>query len=197
MQSGQGLLGRRDACAEIDHLLGQRIEAAGGIDHQIAHLRERLALRVEFAVGLGGGHDHPGQQIAALLRGFGHRVIEDVAHVEGLGQCGLGGGDRGAERRGVLLAELLDGQRQFVLAGAHRVVDLDHDGAGELIEGVQRNRRQRGRIGRVDALRGREIGLLTLALAPPRPQQQPGHRQRDDAQYGQHSEPVELGSGPR
>ncbi len=49
-------------------------------------LLERFALRVQFAVGLGRGDDHPGQQVAALLRRLGDGVVEDLADVERLRQ---------------------------------------------------------------------------------------------------------------
>ena len=94
VQRGQRLLGRRDARGQIDHLLGQRVQPGRGVDHQIPQLGERLALRVEFAVGLRRGDDHPGQQIAALRGGLGHCVVEDLAHVERLRQRRLRVGRR-------------------------------------------------------------------------------------------------------
>ena len=76
-----------DAGGEVDHLLGQRVQPARRVDHQVAQLLERLALRVELLIGLRGGDDHPGQQVAALLRRLGYGVVEDLAHVERLRQC--------------------------------------------------------------------------------------------------------------
>ena len=53
-----------------------------------------------------------------------------------------------AERLGLRGAEFLDGQGQFVVAGADRVVDVDHDRLGQIVEGVDRHRGQRVGVGR-------------------------------------------------
>ncbi len=44
----------------VDHLLGQRVQLGGRVDHQIAQLVERLLLGVELPVGGGGGRRPPG-----------------------------------------------------------------------------------------------------------------------------------------
>ena len=109
-QAGQRLLRRADAGGEVDHLLGQRVQPARGVDHQVAQLLERVALGVQLAVGLGRRDDHPGQQVAPLLRRLGDGVVENLAHVERLRQRRLRVGHGAAERFGLGGAELLDGQ---------------------------------------------------------------------------------------
>ena len=86
VQRGQRLLRRLEARGQIDHLLGHAHRAGRRVDHQIPQLLERVALGVEFAVGLGGRDDHPGQQVAALRRRLGDGVVEDLADVERLRQ---------------------------------------------------------------------------------------------------------------
>ena len=97
---------------------------------------ESLGLSVEFAVGPGGGDHHPGQQIAAFRSGFGHCVVELLADVERLLESDPGRLYSRGERLGLLWAELLDGQLQLVAAGAHRVVDVDDDRTGQVVESV-------------------------------------------------------------
>ena len=158
---------RFQARGQIDHLLGHRIQPRRRVDHQIPQLLERFPLGIEFAVGLGRRDDHPGQQVAPLRGRLGDGVVEDLADVERLRQRRLRVGDRLAERRGILVAEFLDGQSQFVVAGAHGVVDVHHDRLGQVVERVDRNRRQRARVGGVHPPGRRELGLPALAASPP------------------------------
>ena len=176
VQPGHGLLRRFETRGQIHHLLSQRVEPGRGVDEEIAQLPERLALGLQFPVGPRRRDDHPGQQVAPLLRGLGHGVVEDLANVERLGERRLGVGHRRGERCGVLLAEFLYRKRQFVVAGAYRVVDVDDDRAGQVVERVDGDRRQRVGVGGIHPLRGGELGLAALALAAPPPQQQRQHR---------------------
>ena len=57
------------------------------------------------------------------------------------------------ERLGSLFAELLDGQRQLVGAGAHRVVDVDDLPPRQVVEGPQRHAANAFGVGGVDAFR--------------------------------------------
>ena len=104
-----------------------------------------------------------GQQVAPLQWRLGHRVVEGLAHIERLGQRVLGVGHRAGERCGVAVAEFLDRQRQFAVAGAHRVVDVDHDRLGQVVERVDGTRRPAHRGPRVHPLCGGELGLAALA----------------------------------
>ena len=114
--------------------------------------------------------------------GLGYRVVELLTHGESLGQSGFGAVDRAGERLGPLLAELLDRQRQLVGAGAHRVVDVDDFPPGQVVEGAQRQCRQRIGVGGVDPFgRGQLGGPTPTAPAthdhvqqpPPRPGSRP------------------------
>jgi hypothetical protein len=130
MKRGQRLLRRANAGGDVDHLLGERVESTWCVDHQIAEFLERFALRLQLLIGLRRSDDHPRQQIAALLRRLGDGVVEDLADVERLRQRRPRVGDRAAEWFGLRGAEFLDGQGQFVVAGAYRVVDVHHDRLG-------------------------------------------------------------------
>jgi len=160
-------------------------------------LPEGGALCVECLVGPCCRDDHPGQQVAPLLRSLWHGVVEDLANVERLGQRRLGVIHRRGERLGVLLAEFLYRKRQFVLAGAYRVVHLDDGRAGQVVERVEGDRRQRVGVGGVHPLRRGELGLTALALAVPPPQQQHQHRDGDDGQHHHGAHPVDPARGRR
>ncbi len=189
VQRGQRLLRRFQPRGQIDHLLGHRIQPGRRVDDQIPQLLERLPLGVELAVGLGRRDDHPGQQVATLRRRLGDGVVEDLADVERLRQRRLRVGDRLAERRGLLVAEFLDSQGQFVVAGAHGVVDVDHHRLGQVVERVDLNRRQRVRVGGIHPPRRRELGLPALAASPPRPHHNSSTRTDEDGQRDEQSEP--------
>ena len=178
MQRCQRLPRGSDPGGDVDHLLGERVQPTRRVDHQVAQLLEGLALRVQLLIGLRRSDDHPRQQVAPLLRRLGGGVVEDLADVERLRQCGLGVADRPAERLGLRGAEFLDGQGQFAVAGAHRVVDVHHDRLGQIVEGVDRHRGQRVGVTRVHSLRGRELGFPPLAPAAPHPQPQQQDRER-------------------
>ena len=124
---------------------------------------------------------------------LGHGVVEDLAHVEGLRQCRLRVRHGGGERRGVLLAELLDGQGQFVVAGAHGVVDVDDDRLRQVVERVERQRCQRVGVGRVDPTCGGELGLAALARTPARHSSERQQRERDDGEEDQRPRPTGRG----
>ena len=159
------------------------------VDHQIPQLLERLPLGIELAVGLGRRHDHPGQQVATLLQRLRDGVVEDLADVERLRQRRLRVGDRLAERRRLLVAEFLDSQSQFVVAGAHGVVDVHHHRLGQVVERVDLNRGQRIGVGGIHPPRRRELGLPALAAPPPRPQPQQQHQDDEDGQRDEQAEP--------
>jgi hypothetical protein len=61
VQLRQRLLRRAEPRRQLHHLLRQRVQPRRRIDHQIAQLLECFTLGVQFAVGLRGGHHHPGQ----------------------------------------------------------------------------------------------------------------------------------------
>ena len=130
VQPGHGLLRRFETRGQIHHLLGQRVEPGRGVDDADRAVARRPPAGSPVPVGPRRRDDHPGQQVAPLLRGLGHGVVEDLAHVERLGERLLGVVHRRGERCGVLLAEFLDRQRQFVVAGAYGVVDVDDDRCG-------------------------------------------------------------------
>ena len=96
-------------------------------------------------------HDHPGEQLAPLHRRLGRAVVELLAHIERLGQRRFGVVDGRVNGSVRCVAELVDRQGEFVGAGAHRVVDLDHHRPGQVVEGLQRHRGQRVRVGGVDS----------------------------------------------
>ena len=194
MKCRQGLSGRLDACRQVDHLLGEGVQPVRGVDHQVAQLLEGAALRLEFVVGSAGGHDDAGQQIAALRLRLGDRVVEDLAHVEGLRQCRSRIRDGLGERGRVLLAEFLHREGEFVVAGAHGVVDLDDDRLRQVVERIDRERGQGVGIGRVDPLRGGELRLTALALPAPAPHHQREHREQQDGEEDHDSYP---GDTPR
>jgi len=129
-------------------------------------------LGVEVTVGLRRGDDNAGQQIAPLQEGLGYGVVEYLPHIERLRQRGLGIGDRACERFGLLSAEFLDRQTQFVVAGADGVVDVDDDRLGQVVEGIDRYGGQRIRVGGIDSARCRELRLAPLTAATPSPQPQ-------------------------
>ena len=154
-------------------------------------------LGVELTVGLRRGDDNAGQQVAPLLRGLGHGVVEDLPHVERLRQRGLGIGDRTGERLGLLSAEFLDRQTQFVVAGADGVVDVDDDRLGQVVEGVDWYGGQRVRVGRIHPARRRELRLAPLATTAPSPQPQQQDRQSEHCERHEDAEPRDLRARPR
>ena len=160
---------------------------------------EGLVLGVQLAIGLGSRDHHPGEQIAALGDRIGGLVVEFLADVERLGQrraCGL---DRGGEGRRLGGSELLDGQRQLVGTGAHRVVHLDHDRAGQLVEGVDGHRGQGGGVGGVDGACGCDVGFVPLSPPPATPEHHPGDKEQADAgedQQARHRSASAAGAVP-
>ena len=184
-----------DPGGDVDHLLGERVQPARRVDDQVTQLLEGLALRVQLLIGLRRSDDHPGQQIAALLRRLGDGVVEDLADVERLRQRRLGVGDRAAEWFGLRGAEFLDGQSQFVVAGADRVVDVHDDRLGQIVEGVDRHRGQRVGVSRVHSLRGGELGFPPLAPPAPHPQPQQQDRDDDDREHDEQAEPRHPDAG--
>ena len=196
MQLGHSLFGRLDARGQVDDLLRQGVEARRCVDHQVTHLFESLPLRLQFAVGPRRGDDHLGQQLAPLFPGLRYRVVELLAHGECLGQSGFGVVDRTAERLGSLLAELLDRQRQLVGAGAHRVVDVDDFPPGQVVEGAQRQRRQRIRVGGVDPFGRGQFGRAPPTMPVTHDHIQSQHRDQDHAQPDQQRRRL-AGSWPR
>ncbi len=123
---------RRDARGEVDHLLGQRIQPGGCVDHQIAQLRERLArcarvrdrpcaaattTRVSRSRRCCGVSGTASSRIWRTLKAWASVVLALVDRGGGTARCRFSPNSSTAKR-------------QFVVAGAYRVVDLDHDGAG-------------------------------------------------------------------
>ncbi len=198
MQSVEGLARRFEPGGQVDHLLGHDVEPGGCVDHQIAQLLEGLTLGFEFAVGAGRRDHHLGQQLPLLQRCLRSIVIEGLAHGECLSQRFFRILQGRAERLGAFGAELLDGQLQLGLTGTDSVVDVDHDRAGQLIERLQRHRRQRVRICRIHPFGGLELGVAALGPAPARPPpHQPGQH-RDHAEADQHARPGDpAGCGGR
>ena len=126
VQLGHALFSRFDARGQVDDLLSQGVQARRCVDHQIAHLLESLPLRLQLDIGACRGNDDLGQQLAPLLPGLRYRVVELLTHGECLGQSRFGIVHGTGERLGTLFAELFNGQRQLVGAGAYRVVDVDN-----------------------------------------------------------------------
>ena len=184
-QCRQRLLGRRHAGGELDHVPGQPVEPAGCVDDQVTQLLERVTLSLQFLIGLRGGDDHPGQKVTALLGRLGHRVVEDLTHIERLGQCLSRIADRPTERLRPGVAEFLDSQSQFAFAGAHGVVDINDDGFAQVVERIDGHRCQRAGIGGIHSPGRGEIGLTALGSPPPHPQPHYEHR---DAQYCHHGQ---------
>ena len=87
VQRGKRLLRRFQSRRQVDHLLGHRIQPGGRVDDQVAQLRERFPLGVEFAVGLGRRHEYARQQVTSLGGRLRNGVVEDLTHVECLRQC--------------------------------------------------------------------------------------------------------------
>ena len=195
MQLGQLLFRGFQPRGDVDELAGQRVQPVARVDHQVAQLVEGLGLRLELPVGPRGPDDHSGQQVATLGRGLRHLVVELLSHVEGLRQNDFGRLDRLGERLGLRLTELLDGQLQLVVAGPHRVVDVDDDRARQVVEGVDGDRRQRVGVGRVHPLGGGHLGLVPLAPPPAAPQQQQCDQQQDDRADDQQRHQRQAGPG--
>ena len=173
------LLRRRDPRRDVHQLLGQRVQLGGRVDHQVAQLLERLLLRVQFSVRRGGGDDDAGQQIPSLGRRLGYRVVELLPNPEGLRQSSFGIVDGAGERLGSAGAELLDGERQFVVAGADRVVNLYDLLPGQIVERVERHRSQRVGVCRVHPVSRGELGGASASSAPAHQDQQRRQGQHD------------------
>ena len=117
---------------------------------------------------------------------FGNIVVELLAHGEGLFERRSGVVHGSGEWRSLGLPEFLDRQDQLVGAGAHRVVHLDDDRARQVVKGVNRHRCQRGGIGRVDILGGRDIGGVALGPSAAAPHHQRRDHQESDTDDDQH-----------
>ena len=185
VQLGHSLLSRCDARGQVDDLLGQSVQSRRRVDHQIAHFLEGLPLRLQLDIGPRRGDDHLGQQFAPLRPGFRYRVVELLTHGERLGQSRFGVVDCTGERLGSLFAELLDGQRQLVGAGADRVVDVDDLPPGQVVERAQRQCRQRIGVGGVDPFRRGQLGGTSPAAPVSHEHVQSQHRDQDHAQPDQ------------
>ena len=186
VQCGQFLLRRFQPRGHGDQLSREGVEALGCVEHQITHLVKGRGLGVQFPVGLGRRNHHPGQQVATFGLWFGNIVVELLAHGEGLFERRSGMVHGSGEWRSLGLPEFLDRQDQLVGAGAHRVIHLNDDRARQVVKGVNRHRCQRGGIGRVDILGGRDIGGVALGPSAAAPYHQRRDHQQSDTDDDQH-----------
>ncbi|BDC73147.1 hypothetical protein KAREA_30620 [Prescottella equi] len=166
-ECGERGLGLGDADGEGHHGLGEGVESGGGVEQQVAHRIEFGDTGIELAVGALAGRDEFDQHLPLLLGRLGDVVVEALTDRERRRERRLGPVVRGGERRGRVRPELADGQVQFLLAGANGVVHLHQFVLRERVERRDRQRRQRGGVGRIDlpCLRDRRLQSVTSLLA--------------------------------
>ncbi len=180
MQLSEDPLGLRDAGRQRDRALREPVQTGRSVEQQIPHLVERLDLRVEFAVRLPTRGDELHEHVALLFGCLGDVVVEALTDLEGVRQRDLRLPVRAVEGSHRRVPELAPGELERFGTGPHRVVGVHQEGLRVLVETLDRQTAQGGRVGRID-LRGLcGTGLGALLLRPPVVGVDTGTAGRDD-----------------